>query len=83
MHNEQHPLARKTATVDLGQGPEEYEIEDWWDRLTGASWMHANGNPAALKYAMRSAGKLPLDDEVVYGKIGRYGHLVHASELSA
>jgi hypothetical protein len=24
---------------------------------------------------------LPFDDEVVYGKLGGFGHLVHVSEL--
>jgi len=44
--------------------------------------MDANGNPAALIYAIRSGfDGLPTDDEVVYGKIGSFGHLIHESEL--
>lgn len=91
MHKESHPQAGQTVrikdgTVDPAQelvvGGAEYEIEDWWDLLTGSSWMHQNGNPAALHYAIRSAANnLPLDDEVVYGKIENLGHLVHVSEL--
>lgn len=63
--------------------PIPFLAEDWWDRLDGRSWMDANGNIACLMYAMRSGlTKLPLDDQVVYGKTGDgFGHLVHASEI--
>lgn len=81
MHSDPHPLAGQTVTVDLGNGPQAYEIEDWWDRVSGGSWMYADGNPAALKYALRSAGRTPIDDEVVYGKVGPFGHLVHVTEI--
>lgn len=85
-HAEAHELAGTTVTLELtrnGQGiasGAEFTVEDWWDRITGKSWMFAQGNPAALAYAGRAAA-LPLDDEVVYGKIGGLGHLVHVSEL--
>lgn len=89
MHTETHPLSGQTVTLsNVGNNFDEvrdgvvFRIEDWWDRLTGGSWMFAVGNPAAIKYAIRSgAANLPLDDEVVYGKIGPFGHLVHVSEL--
>lgn len=91
MHTEEHPLAGKTVTLNetahdgirgIVEAGEKFAVEDWWDRLTGGSWMFANGNPAALQYAMRSSiDHLPLDDNVVYGKIGAFGHLVHVSEL--
>lgn len=83
MHAEAHPLAGQLITVSSGEfAGKEYRVEDWWDRLTGGSWMNANGNPAALDYAMRSAfEKLPLDDEVVYGKIDAFGKLIHVSQL--
>lgn len=80
IHNEPHPLAGQTVKVDLGTGPVPYEIEDWWDRVSGSSWMYAEGNPAALAYAFRTAGLTPIDNEVVYGKAG-LGHLVHVSEI--
>jgi hypothetical protein len=80
-HAAPHPLAGQRVTVDIGNGPEGYELEDWWDRISGGSWMYAEGNPAAIKYAIRSAGTTPIDDEVVYGKIGNLGHLVHVSEI--
>lgn len=91
MHTERHPLAGKLVTlnaeVDKGARSELssgmlYRVEDWWDRVSGGSWMNAKGNPACLKYAMRSAmSGLPLDNEVVYGKIDGLGHLIHATEL--
>lgn len=89
-HEDAHPLAGQTVHLNVaGDHPlvkelsgKEYRIEDWWDRLTGGSWMHADGNPAALKYAFRAGMTgLPTDDEVVYGKVGAFGHLVHVSEL--
>lgn len=60
----------------------EFTVEDYWDRLSGESWMVAEGNPAATHYAVRSGyAGLPIDDEVVYGKVGNRGLLVHVSEL--
>ena len=58
-------------------------VEDWWDRVYGESWMSSDGNPAALVYAMRSVdNNLPTDNEVLYGKVGGFGHLVHIKEVS-
>lgn len=92
MHEESHPLAGATvrlndSTTDLHRSlvvaGKEYYIQDWWDKLTGGSWMFADENPAAMCYAMRTGmgGTVPTDNEVVYGKIGSLGHLVHVSEL--
>ena len=89
IHLEPHELADKAVRLKLAGGDasdiktgDAYIIEDWWDRLGSGSWMFAQGNPAALKYAIRSGvANLPLDNDVVYGKVGRYGHLVHISEL--
>ena len=95
MHAESHPLAGRTVTLNtvIPDGQEDaplnaelagqqYRLEDWWDKITGGSWMDANGNPAALKYAMRAGfAGLPLDNDVVYGKVGPFGHLIHVSEL--
>lgn len=81
IHPEPHPLAGQTVVVaDLGP----FRIEDYWDRVSGGSWMFAAGNPAALQYAIRSAtAELPLDDDVVYGKSENgLGHIVHVSELA-
>lgn len=89
IHTEPHSLAGKTVKLKLRSGDapdiktgDEYRIEDWWDHLTGGSWMVAQGNPAAMKYAIRSGfAGIPVDDDVVYGKVGAFGHLVHVSEL--
>lgn len=92
MHDQKHPLAGQRIRIKEEAGPElggrVYEIEDWWDHLTGGSWGNARGNPAATKYAMRSsigrrpADPTPLDDEVVYGHTDDgYGHLIHAVEI--
>jgi len=86
IHTEPHPWAGKTIPIDIpGIGVGEFRIEDWWDRVSGSSWAAAPGNPAAIKYAERSgpADSIPFDDEVVYGKFGAFGHLVHVSELPA
>lgn len=92
-HPHPHPLAGQTVRLndtaaDPGQGavvPDAtYQLEDWWDRIAGMSWMACDGNPAAMHYAIRSGlNRLSLNDEVVYGKIGGLGHLVHVSELPA
>lgn len=86
-HSSPHPQAGQTVTVNAelhmaGPGPHQFVIEDWADRAYGRSWMFVNGNPAALAYAVRSSvAGLPLDDEVVYGKVGSRGHLVHVREI--
>ncbi|WP_431976138.1 hypothetical protein [Micromonospora haikouensis] len=80
------PYAGQTVTiradvVDLGG--RQYRVEDWWQNVTGGSWMDAAGNPAALTYAIRSAcAGLPTDNEVLYGKVGYLGYLVHISEIA-
>ena len=65
----------------------EFIIEDWAENVLGCSWMNANGNPAALEYAIRSAmfghnNDVPIfSDDVLYGKIGGIGHLFSVNEL--
>lgn len=84
-----HPLAGQTVTLRCAPDPDRldgqaFQIEDWWENVSGGSWMDAVGNLACLKYAMRSAfANLPTDNEVVYGKVGGLGHLIHVSELGA
>jgi hypothetical protein len=86
IHNEPFDGAGRTYKLDVkGVDGTEIRVEDWWDRVSGGSWQTAQGNPAALHYAIRTGlaglGYVPPDDEVVYGKIGGLGHLVHVSEL--
>jgi hypothetical protein len=84
---ENHPLAGKTVILNCKPCPDnlngqQFEIEDYWENVAGKSWMDCNGNPACLKYAMRSAfAGLPMNNNVVYGKVGPFGHLIHESEL--
>lgn len=85
MHQDSHPLAGKTVKIKSGvYKGRVYVIEDWWDKLTGKSWTRSIGNPAVTQYAVRSGpmnDNLPINDEVVYGKIGILGHIVHDTEL--
>lgn len=91
-HGQKHPLAGKTVGLKLAPPAtpvdesdltgQEFVVEDWWDHLTGKSWMFTFGNPAVNQYARRSGlAELPTDDDVIYGKIGHLGYLVHASEI--
>jgi len=78
-------LAGKVVKIKAnanGIGGAEYHVENYWKTLTGKSWMVSDGNPACLDYAMRSVG-LPIDDNVLYGKINGAGKLVHISEIEA
>lgn len=60
----------------------EYLVEDWWINASGESWGMSHA-PAAWMYAARTIGTTPLDDEVLYGKVDGFGHLVHVSEIEA
>lgn len=80
-----HPQAGTTAKVKESVhqlGGSEVVVEDFWDRIADKSWMDCNGNPACLEYSMRSAfSGVPIDNNVIYGKIGGIGVLLHASEI--
>ena len=84
---EKHHLAGKTVILKCKPCPQElngkeFVVEDWQENVFGKSWMMCNGNPACLHYAVRSTfADLPLDNNVVYGKVGAFGHIVHESEL--
>lgn len=59
-------------------------VEDYWQNVYGATWMNSDYNPTALMYAMRAGMQgIPIDNEVVYGKVDGLGILVHVSELEA
>ena len=82
-HSEPSPLAGLVVTIkaDAAElGGQKYRVEDWWDRVAGKSWMVSDGNPACLHYAMRGH-RLPMNDEVLYGKVGPFGKLVHITEI--
>jgi len=85
MPREQSKYAGQTVTIMAGklQG-QTYRVEDWWENVSGSSWMFAQGNPACLSFAMRVGlqdFQVPIDDEVLYGKIDGFGNLVHISEI--
>lgn len=83
IHTEDHPLAgRKVRLNDTAEDPyrgilvpgQVFEVENWYDRIDPAkpvSWRRVN-----------YLGRLP-DDEVVYGHVDGFGHIVHVSELGA
>ncbi|HEV7298719.1 MAG TPA: hypothetical protein VGN72_05080 [Tepidisphaeraceae bacterium] len=90
---QRHPLAGRTVDLQIAGKPDTVDrlldgkklrVEDWWTNVAGRSWKLCDGNPACLMYAMRSAfAGLPIDDEVIYGKLDDgSGHLVHASEIA-
>jgi len=78
------PLAGKIVKIISGAFKGcDFQVEDWWENVSGKSWMFCQGNPACLEYAIRAGLKddLPTDDEVLYGKIGGLGKLIHISEI--
>ena len=93
IHQNKSSLAGRIVTIKSSVkhpqfptfGGSQITIEDWWDRVSGKSWMFANGNPACLVYAMRTGFSeipIPTDNEVLCGhtKDG-LGHLLHISEI--
>jgi hypothetical protein len=81
---QKHELAGKTVRLNCADklNGQEFVVEDYWENIAGKSWMFCDGNPACIKYAIRSAfAGLPTDNNVVYGKVGGIGHIVHVSEL--
>ena len=73
---------------DNGQSlaKEDFLIEGYWKDLNnGISWKDTSLNNIAVKlYVIRLLkynGKIPYDDNVIYGKVGMFGHLLHESEL--
>lgn len=95
IHTEDHPLAgRKVRLNDTAEDPyrgilvpgQVFEVENWYDRIDPAkpvSWM-SDATWHTMHYGQRVnyLGRLP-DDEVVYGHVDGFGHIVHVSELGA
>lgn len=93
MHGQPHPrsgdevlLSVNTRDPLRGQvvSGKTFRIEDWADRVFGTTWDRAAnmGNWAAKHYSMRvDTVGLREDNEVVYGKIDGFGHIVHVSEF--
>lgn len=92
IHAEKSSLVGQTIKIKkdvmhpqvLDFGGSDFVVEDWWDRVANKSWMICDGNPACTVYAIRTGftmSEVPTDNEVLYGKVGCFGHLVHISEL--
>lgn len=80
---ERHRLAGCTVRIKSGKYKDRlFEIEDWQENVMGRSWMNMNGNACAISYAIRAAEDgLPCDNNVLYGKIGFLGFMIHESEI--
>jgi len=78
-----HEKAGQTVEIKKGEyAGAQYRVEDWWDKISGKPWHNTPGNPACAIYMGRALkASLPLDNKVLYGKIGNLGFLVHVSEL--
>lgn len=78
-------LSVKIKSNAFGIAGKDFIVEDWYDRVSGGvSWMAEDGNPACMEYAMRSglsSFNIPSNNEVLYGKIGGMGYLVHLVEI--
>jgi hypothetical protein len=85
IHNEPSPYAGETVTMKESVpeiGGETVVVEDWWDRVFGASWTEAPGNPAAMIYGVRAGvQEVPNNDEVLYVKIENAGILININEI--
>lgn len=83
MKREPHKFAGQTVEITEGEFKgQQYRVEDWWENVAGESWMVCDGNPACLEYAMRGAfEQTPIDNNVLYGKIGAFGKLIHVSQI--
>lgn len=85
-HDKPHNLAGKEVML---KGSNQYwatgsvyRVEDWADRVFGKYVRDLSGHPASIQYMARMAhGNLPNDDEVLYGKIGWLGFVVHVTEI--
>jgi hypothetical protein len=90
-HPKQHPLSGMTVKLNSSaHDPQremiepgmEFAVEDWYDRIGNGSWYAGVQTWATQWYCKRQMTTfIPLDNEVVYGKIGHLGHLVHVTEL--
>ena len=53
-----HPLAGKTVKLNINGNDidnlngKAFVIEDYWENISGKSWMFCDGYPACLNYAM-------------------------------
>ena len=71
--------AGKTVKTSSG---ETIRIEDYWENVNGRSWKIVKGNHSVGIYKKRiKKNMLPEDNEVLYGKIGSIGLIIHVTEI--
>lgn len=82
-HKRALSLVGKTVTIVRGEYRGKiFKVQDYWDRLTGLSWIIARGNSTCLDYGRRvDKENLPMDNEVLFGHIGHRSLLMHVSDL--
>lgn len=67
-----------------GIGGRECIVHDYWDRMYGITWQEGreDGLAACIFYDARARAEgLPLDNEVLYVRVGSLGYLVHVTEI--
>lgn len=86
-----HELARKKVKLNLlAEYPpftnlnpifsgDVFIVEDWADNALGKKWEDQN-TFTTVSFDERTRN-LDVDDDVIYGHVNGYGHLVFASEL--
>lgn len=79
VHAKAHPLANQKVGIVKGQHKGKvFEVQDWADRLPEGTVLLTD---SFIYKTRREEAELPYDQEIVYGKIGHFTHLVHATEL--
>ncbi|GAB3550664.1 hypothetical protein [Spirosoma fluminis] len=85
IHETPSPLAGKTVQIKSyvsEYGGQILEVEDWWDRIAGRSWVESEDRPETRIYPFRAGfERLTPDNDVVFGSIGDNKLLMHLSEL--
>lgn len=80
-------LKFKKPFIDhFGNEHKDFHVEDLWYNFYNTNWFlnASQGNMACVNYMTRvMKDDLPRDEvrDVLYGKTGPFGNLVHASEL--
>jgi hypothetical protein len=77
-------LVLKTANHQDIDG-KEFHVEDWYQNCNGDKTTHWTNLEtwAERNYAERiQNSKVPRDSDVLYGKVGRYGYLIHITEIN-
>jgi len=64
---------------------ENFVVEDWYDRVRKKDWKREakfSTDCECLLYASRAEStNLPDDEQILYGKVGEWKHMMHISEI--